>query len=134
MLAHGADDGALTLQVALGGSNEQAVAALLGHIVNALEDFAKERVVNRIDNHPQHLRTVGLQAAGGGGGLVAQLSGNLPDVFRRRERDQRAAAQGARDSSVCDPRSPGDILDGNDHSFHSSLHTCALSLFIVYTR
>jgi len=71
MLAHGLDDDSLPVGVALRCSHEETVIVALRYLLNALQDFTEIGIVNVADNPSQGLRTICLQASGGGTGQVA---------------------------------------------------------------
>ncbi len=95
----------------------------MSDVLDPLQDFAEEGVVDVADDHTQGLGLVGLQAAGGGAGMVAHLQCDQANAFGGFVGDQGAAAQRPGNRGVGDPGTAGDILDGGRGCIQSA-HVC----------
>ena len=60
-----------------------------------------------------HVRALGLQAAGRGGGRVVELTRQALDALARLGVDVRVAVERPRDGADRDPAEAGELLDGD---------------------
>ena len=94
---HGLDNDFQPFQIAVISSDEEAVSRSMGFVIQSLEDFAEEGIVNAADNDPQSVGAVGLQATGYCAWDVSELLGVLFDPDDGIWSDGRMFPQGARD-------------------------------------
>src|SRR6188474_2013515 len=94
---HGFDDDFQPFQITVISGDKEAVSGGMGFVIQSLEDFAEEGVVNAADNDSQSVGAISLQATGNRARDVSEFLGVLFDPDDGIWSDGRVFAQGTRD-------------------------------------
>jgi hypothetical protein len=87
------DDLDLSVRIRIGIGQEDGVAMVIGHFLDATDDLSDERISNRGDNDANSLRLASDQTACDSTRPIAHLFSNLANALSRLPTDKRAIPQ-----------------------------------------